>query len=146
MRKSRTATLCGAFAAATLLTVGNASAVEFESEQATSRSWDPSVPSAMTCQSNSVGKGCYREVGDWFEIVDHKKDGHSAVVVWRTVSTYNGQTNRQGAIYNNDGYQEYRYRNKNFSEIDNVEFRICAGDWPYRIVEGSCSSWKTTRA
>ncbi|MFC5143528.1 hypothetical protein [Streptomyces aureoversilis] len=147
MRKARIATVLGGIAAATLLTISNASAVIFSVEQADDGPWDGSVPSAMKCVSNSVGKACFREVGDWFEIVDHKADGHSALVAWRSIYPESQATVRQGTIWNTAGFQTYRYKNKDFSEGYILEFRVCAGEWGNKhVIDSTCSSWTTTRS
>ncbi|MFI0976938.1 hypothetical protein ACH4SP_07920 [Streptomyces sp. NPDC021093] len=152
MLKARIATVLGGVAAATLFTISSASAVIFSVEKADDAPWDASVPSAMKCVSNSVGKACYRRTGDWFEIVDHKEDGRSALVAWRSIypesqATIRQGTIRQGTIWNTAGFQKYRYKNKDFTEGYVLEFRVCAGTWGNKhVVDSTCSAWTTTKS
>ncbi|MFJ1808599.1 MULTISPECIES: hypothetical protein [unclassified Streptomyces] len=147
MRKARIATVLSGIAAATLLTIGNASAVIFDIDEAGTTPFDGSVPSAMACAHNSVGKACFREVGDWFEIVDEKKDGHATLAAWRLVYPESQATVRQGTIWNTAGFQTYRYKNKDFHEGYILELRLCAGEWHNKhVIDSSCSAWTTTKA
>ncbi|GGQ55121.1 hypothetical protein [Streptomyces asoensis] len=147
MRKARIATVLGGIAAATLLTIGNASAVNFEIDEADATPFDGSVPSAMACAHNSVGKACFREVGDWFEIVDEKKDDHATLAAWRLVYPESQATIRQGTIWNTAGFQTYRYQNKDLHEGYILELRVCAGEWHNKhVIDSSCSAWTTTKS
>ncbi|WP_326723408.1 MULTISPECIES: hypothetical protein [unclassified Streptomyces] len=147
MRKARIATVLGGIAAATLLTITNASAVVFEIDQAGTTPWDGSVPSAMECASNSVGHVCFREVGDWFEIVDEKEDGHSTLTAWRSVYPQSQATVRQGTIWNTAGFQTWRYENKDLTEGYILELRVCAGEWSNKhVIDSTCSPWATTKS
>ncbi|MEU2793129.1 hypothetical protein [Streptomyces sp. NPDC007100] len=132
--------------AATLLTIGNASAVIFSVEKADDGPW-PTSPSSLSCVHNSVGKACFRKDGDWFEIVDEKKDGHATLVAWRSIYPESQATIRQGTIWNTAGYQTYRYKNKKFENGWVLEFRICAGEWGNKhVIDSTCSGWKTTKS
>ncbi|MFB7210278.1 hypothetical protein [Streptomyces sp. NPDC056255] len=149
LRTARTATVLGAIAAATLLTISNASAdINFEIDHAGTTPFDPNVPSAMVCAPvNPVGKGCFREEGDWFEIVDQNEDGHSTLVAWRSVYPESQATVRQGTIWNTGGFQAYRWQNKNFTEGYILEFRVCAGEYGnLHVIDSSCSPWKATKS
>ncbi|WP_326681547.1 hypothetical protein [Streptomyces sp. NBC_01237] len=130
-----------------MLTISNASAGTIEENLAGTKAPPFSAGKWVCAPPNSVGKGCFREDGDWFEIVDEKEDGHSTVVVWHSVYPRNQATVRQGLIWHTGGFQTYRWTNKNFEEGWNLEFRVCAGEYGNRhIIENSCTQWKTTKS
>ncbi|MEU1125538.1 hypothetical protein ABZ371_18720 [Streptomyces sp. NPDC005899] len=140
MRTSRIATVLGGMAAATLLTIGQAAAVTVEVDVAGDTQW-PAGTSPSACASADRAQGCFAHVGDWFSILDRQSDGHSAVIVWRMVDSQSVVT-RQGTIWNNGGADWWRYQNKNLTEYDSVEFKVCAGEWSSKaIVNGTCSGY-----
>ncbi|WP_432104462.1 hypothetical protein [Streptomyces sp. bgisy091] len=82
-------------------------------------------------------QACYSPDGDWFQVWDGDSDGSSAVVQWELVDG-----DRFGAIYNADGNQTYRYKNKNLPEGDEVRFRVCEGHWSTKLITaGTCSMY-----
>ncbi|MEU7108159.1 hypothetical protein ACFQ2B_36595 [Streptomyces stramineus] len=133
-------------AASTLLTVSTASAVTFEHDRGTK-----SQPSGgyVRCISNDRGQGCFMPGGDWIYLLDTKKDGLSAVVVWRIVEGPSQHTVREGAVWNTAGSKnggQWRYKNKNFPEGRNIDFQVCAGSWRFKNIQSStCSAYKRMR-
>ncbi|MFI5809259.1 hypothetical protein [Streptomyces sp. NPDC051561] len=139
MRTSRIATVLGGIAAATLLTVTQASAAGAETERATETT-RPSVQwvkCIATHGDNDEYQACFAPEGDWFSVHDGVADGSSAVVDWQV-------GNRYGAIFHADGASSTRFKNKNFPESATIKFRVCKGHWSTKkITAGTCSSYVT---
>ncbi|WP_326767486.1 hypothetical protein OG978_25860 [Streptomyces sp. NBC_01591] len=139
MLKSRVATVFGAVAAATMLTMTTASAVDGH-ERATGLSgpgWDE-----FECADQVDSRSCFFHDGDWFAIEDTDADGHSAVVKWWVTSAFdeNAPKLRSGYIWNIDGNNTLRYKNKDLPENEYVWFQTCTGEWStHKLTSGSCS-------
>ncbi|MFF0744988.1 hypothetical protein ACFYVL_31760 [Streptomyces sp. NPDC004111] len=142
MRTSRITAVLGGIAAATLLTVTQASAAGAETERATETNrpnvqWTKCI---ATHGDNDEYQACFAPEGDWFMISDGVSDGSSGVVDWQVGSRY-------GAIFNADGASSQRYKNKNFPESATVKFRVCKGHWSTKkITAGTCSGWVSNLA
>lgn len=140
MRKSRIATVVGAAAAATMLTISTAFAVD-GNEVASATSTTSNGP--WECAYHTTPSyACFAEDGDWFKIADLDKDGNSQVAQWYLVRPADDFTVRAGAIWNTDGYLTTRYKNKDFAEGYIVHWRVCDGNWGTKdIYENSCGAW-----
>ncbi|QFZ76837.1 hypothetical protein GFH48_29400 [Streptomyces fagopyri] len=137
--RMRIATVVGAVAAATMLTVTSASAVAIEDDLATSTT-DPGNDTICT-STGSWSQACFYANGDWFGVKDDFKDDLSAVVAWEVVDA-SGRVVRAGNIWNNAGSDAgWRFKNKNFPEGDFISFRACRGSYPrLHIQDGSCGA------
>ncbi|MFC5214138.1 hypothetical protein [Streptomyces coerulescens] len=138
MLKTRTATVLGTIAAATMLTITTASAADGH-QHATAVAgpdWDE-----FMCDDAVGARACFFHDGDWFSIEDRDKDGHSAVVKWKISTSYNGPAVRSGYIWNTSGNDTVRYMNKDFPELYDVYFYACEGNWSTKtIIQGSCGT------
>ncbi|MEU6255524.1 hypothetical protein [Streptomyces sp. NPDC047043] len=138
-RLTRIGTVAGTLSAALLLTVtqANAAAGEIERATATDSSNEVEWVKCATIKEDgaNVYRACFSPPGDWFEVFDGKPDGSSAVVDWEVGS-------RWGSIFNADGQQTDRYKNKDFTESVTIRFRVCLGHWSTKtITAGTCSGW-----
>ncbi|MES5825205.1 hypothetical protein [Streptomyces sp. RG80] len=142
--RSRIGTVISGIAAATLLTITNASAVDGD-ERATGTT-DPGT-SAFCTPDGSWAQACFYAYGDWFGVDDTYEDGLSAVVDWY-LTTPLGEKTRSGRIWNPDGSNAgWRFKNKDFTEGYWVYLRHCRGSYSTLNVQaGSCSTWHATKA
>ncbi|MFH8617597.1 hypothetical protein ACH4E8_21305 [Streptomyces sp. NPDC017979] len=140
MRKSRFATVIGVAAAATLLTITQASAWPTENDLATATSGPDNLEDCAPATSGS--QACFHMFGDWFSAKDRAKDGYSAVALWRAKDA-NGSIMRGGNVWNKDGAGTTRWKNKNLPDGYYVDWASCLGDYATkRILEGSCGPMK----
>lgn len=134
----RISTVAGTLSAALLLTVTQANAAgEVERATATTSSNEVEWVKCATKQEDGgiVYRACFSPPGDWFSVFDGKPDGSSAVVDWEVGSRF-------GSIFNADGQQTERYKNKDFTESVTIRFRVCTGHWDTKtITAGTCSGW-----
>lgn len=138
MLKSRIATVVGAIAAATMLTVTTAHATDGD-ELATATTISSGGPWSCAVSSGSAS-ACFTANGDWFEISDLKADGHSAVATWELVRPSDGRIVRWGHIWNTSGVYTTRYKNKDFTEGYIVYWHACVGEWGTKdVIESTCS-------
>ncbi|MEU9235126.1 hypothetical protein [Streptomyces subrutilus] len=143
----RIGTVAGAFSAAVLLTITQASAATAEVE----RAYDVNGPADWNqwlCAGSGVGpvRACFTWDGDWIQIRDGKSDGSSAVMDWEVRDSSNNSILRYGAIFNADGAFTTRYKNKDFPETNTtLRFRACLGHWSTKLITaGTCSAWVNT--
>ncbi|MFF3420713.1 hypothetical protein ACFYW9_39565 [Streptomyces sp. NPDC002698] len=139
--RSRIATVVGAVAAATMLTVTSASALTLENDLASSTE-NPGNDTICT-STGSWSQACFYADGDWFGVKDTWEDGLSGVVAWEVVDA-NGRIVRYGHIWNNAGSDAgWRFKNKDLPESarEIVTFRACRGSYStLHIQDGSCGA------
>ncbi|WP_190197115.1 hypothetical protein [Streptomyces djakartensis] len=143
--RSRIATVIGGIAAATMLTITSASAVDGD-ERATSTGGPDS--GAICTSGGSWSQACFYHEGDWFGVRDTYEDGLSAVIEWFLQVPTTGEKVRSGRIWNPDGVDAgWRSKNKDFTEGYYVNFRACRGSYSRLNVQaGSCSPWHAKKA
>lgn len=137
--RSRIATVIGAVAVATMLTVTNASAVTIE-EDVASGTTSPG-PTTICTPSGSWSQACFYADGDWFGVRDTWEDELSGVIDWRVENPTTHQVVRAGHVWNHSGSDAgWRWKNKDFPEDYILYFKSCRGSYSrLHIQDGSCS-------